>query len=1402
MGEPSVEITVVRGTEVVDLVVVEPAAVTLGEIVRRLGWPPPGAIAVDGRAVAAGVPLDVAGVMAGALVVVDGPPPPRPAVPGQAAPAVLVATVAGPDCGRSWSLASGRHTIGRSSANAVAVADPTLGPVQALLTVHEAQGLAGGGVRVLDLGGPNAVAAAGGGCSEAMVVRVGASTFSIGPGGAGRAMVLRPDGRHHVLVHRPPRPAPPNAPGPPVAAPRREAPPEATTELNVAAVVIPLLLAAALVGVMRDARFALFAVLGPALAVANWRSGRRRQRRRGAAAAARWAEALARFRAELDASAAAARANLEHELPSLAELVRTAMTPESRMWERRSGAAGWLQVNVGQGPVRVEVTVDSAIVMDAEVRAVMTAATTLADAPVGVDLATGVGVVGPGGAALASALLLATVVSHGPADLAVVALVAPERVAAWEWLKWLPHLRGSDGSPRLASTRAAARQLVEQLASEPGAPAVLTVVDDPESVAHDVRLLADLSSGSGGTLVVAGQHERLPAGCATTIEVDRLGAAWLQQPGEPAPVPVRAALATADLAVTVARRLTRYRDPDAGGGVGVVPPAVGLLDVLALSPDPEVAARQVAQRWRGSDGAPRVAIGQSAGAPLELDLVRDGPHVLVGGTTGSGKSELLRSLVAGLAAGCSPEDLVFVLIDYKGGSAFDQCAQLPHTVGLVTDLDDHLCARALVSLQAELHHREAQLRAAGCTDLAQYRAAAPGGDPLPRLVVVVDEFATLAAELPDFLGALVGVAQRGRSLGVHLVLATQRPQGAVSANIRANTNLRVALRVQSAADSTDVVDAPVAAGLSRTAPGRAYVRLGAGELQLVQTAYSGRPARRAGHQSNPVLPFTLAPPAAPACVSPSGADGGATELAVVVEAVRRCGASRHLPLPRRPWLAMLPAEIDLELDPDASGRPDPAGAALVAAFGRADDPLGQCQRSWGWRAANGNLALLGAVGSGTSTALASLVLAAAARHSPAGLHVYVVDLGGELAALAGLAQVGAVVGASEQERQLRLLERLWSEVVRRRELDPHQRATEPLVMLVVDGLAGWLAELATLEGVDAPEQLRRILTEGVAVGVMAAVAADRPGALPARLAGAFGQRVLFRLADPLDYVAAGLRPKELPVFVPGRAIDLGTRLVVQVARPARSLTAAVEAVAASIRTAVGPAEPRRPPAISVMPAAVGRSVLPAPGVDERGWRLPVGVRDGDLNPAELHVAHGDHVFLAGAARAGVSAALILLAEQFRRADPEVVIVGLDASASSALLEHPGLDAAGTSAELERVLRLAPAAARRGRRWVVIVDNASRLDAPLGLRCLVDTPGVTLVAGGRADDVRSAFGHWTLALRRSRTGALLVPRLELDGELLGVRLPRRLPLTMPAGRGFVVNGGEARLAQLCLVDMFQ
>ena len=266
--------------------------------------------------------------------------------------------------------------------------------------------------------------------------------------------------------------------------------------------------------------------------------------------------------------------------------------------------------------------------------------------------------------------------------------------------------------------------------------------------------------------------------------------------------------------------------------------------------DPEA----VIERWRQNNtiidrshrerprlkqsGNLRAIIGQGASDAMTLDLRSQGPHALVGGTTGAGKSEFLQAWVLGLASAHSPDRVTFLFVDYKGGSAFADCVDLPHCVGLVTDLSPHLVRRALTSLRAELHHREHLFNRKKAKDLLELERRQDPECP-PALVLVIDEFAALAGEVPEFVDGVVDIAQRGRSLGIHLILATQRPAGVIKDNLRANTNLRVALRMADESDSKDVVDDPVAASFPASLPGRGIAKTGPGRLTPFQSAYVG-----------------------------------------------------------------------------------------------------------------------------------------------------------------------------------------------------------------------------------------------------------------------------------------------------------------------------------------------------------------------------------------------------------------------------------------------------------------------------------------------------------------------------------------------------------------------------------
>ena len=282
-------------------------------------------------------------------------------------------------------------------------------------------------------------------------------------------------------------------------------------------------------------------------------------------------------------------------------------------------------------------------------------------------------------------------------------------------------------------------------------------------------------------------------------------------------MPSLASLAEAE---ALARRLETAGDREGVAPTAALPDAVPY-DALAQP-----------TRRPGSRDTLRAAVGAVAGGPLVLDLATLGPHAIVAGTTGSGKSEFLLAWIAALADGHPPDRVSFLLVDFKGGAAFEPVRGLPHVTGIVTDLDEGEAERAVLSLRAELRHREGVLRAERVRDISEL---APHVD-LPRLVLVIDEFQAMIERFPELGAVVADVAARGRSLGVHLVLASQRPNGVVREQVTANCAIRVSLRVMQAADSIAVVGSDEAASIAPETPGRGVVDAGDGRPVLFQSA--------------------------------------------------------------------------------------------------------------------------------------------------------------------------------------------------------------------------------------------------------------------------------------------------------------------------------------------------------------------------------------------------------------------------------------------------------------------------------------------------------------------------------------------------------------------------------------
>ena len=1321
-------------------------------------------------------------------------PPPAGSSPGR----VLVVT-AGLRAGTRLSPPPrGSWVIGRSQGCDVVLDDAAVSGRHARVSTDEP----GGRAVITDLSSCNGTVVAGRAVSASTpvparaTVRLGATCLQWriavdDAPAAVRAGLGANAGR--IPFNRPPRRRPPTAPAtlrvPAEAPPRPEPDP-----LSWAGIALPVV-AGLVLALVWNPFMAVFAALGPLITIGTWLERRRRTARTHQRASEEVANQVRRFVAALPAERAAERRRRVALVPDLAELVRRAETPSLRCWERRRGDPDAMRLGVGTAdvPYSPPLEVDGKGAAAPEALEAMRALEPLRDVPVAVSLTPGgvVGVVGPlpAARAVARALVLQAAVLHGPADLAIAGLV-PGRAAEWSWMRWLPHTAdAAGGGPgALVATERDAMSAVAEAAAADSAPRVLlAVIDGAEALtgrSAPGRALLTLAPTAG--IIVTTDVCDLPSNCTTIVQVDHeAGGLRLVDPRSAAVMePLVAWGVTIATANHAAARLARLDDPELGAGRANLPESVSLVDLLGGEPTPE----SVDRRWHATRGTAdlHVPIGAAAEGPLVLDLVVDGPHLLIGGTTGSGKSELLRSLVAGLALSADPDHLAFVLIDYKGGAAFDRCAEMPHVAGMVTDLDDRLAERALVCLEAELRHREERLRAAGAEDLAAFRTRTGlAAEPLPRLVVVVDEFATLAAELPDFLHSLVGIAQRGRSLGVHMVLATQRPAGVVTDDIRANTSCRIALRVTDRHDSNDVIGSPAAARIPRQRPGQALARLGPGELIAFQSALvtgttpvgsaglrvapAEEPSRNARSEPRPYRDRD------PRRDSEQGRDpAGRSDLDAVVDAVRAADRRRGGRAPRSPWPAPLPSELAAGVLAATVEAGEPA-AWLV------DDPKRQRQFAGGWHPGDGHLVVMGGPGSGTSTTLAAVALDLCRTRSPDDLHVYAIDLdAGLLSVLEGLHHVGAVIAPTDGERRARLLRLLDNEVTARR-----SRPVSTAIVLLVDDLAGLARAHDPVRDPEPHERFARIWSDGPGVGLRVAVSIARAADLPPDLAASAGVVLVHATADAGEGLRFGLRASTAGLAA-GRAVRAGDGRELQVARPAAGdfATAAAEVAAAVPPTGRGPAR------IGSLPHAISFTELPGSAlIGDRRLDVRFALGDLSLAPTGFALHDGEHALVLGPPRTGRTSALAAIGAAARLAGVQVVVVADRLGDLAALLGVEPVPVAELDCRSE------------GPRQLLLIDDADRVSDPSGLLAGIAAARdgfCHLVASATAERLRSSYGHWFNEMRACRTGMLFRPG-PLDGDLLGAALPARLALPPVPGRGLIVADGAAAVAQVAVVD---
>jgi S-DNA-T family DNA segregation ATPase FtsK/SpoIIIE len=1075
-----------------------------------------------------------------------------------------------------------------------------------------------------------------------------------------------------------------------------------------------------------------------------------------------------------------------------------------RMWERRPTDADFGLVRVGMGSQPLARRLVAPQFPPEQLRDPVTAmalqrfldAHSTIRAPVTIDLRAGtiVTIDGEPGEVrgLVRAILCQLAVLHAPDQMLIAAAVDDDKRGHWDWLKWLPH----NQHPVDADEVGPVRMIYSSAAQARGA---LSAVQGPELVVVD-DLSEVVDPFVGATIIGAGTGGGAPLKLRTPALTTP---GWC--PDQMSPID----------ALICARRLAGYHArTDRPGSTGPNwPELTGLSTLDRFEPT------ALWRRQRHRDRL-RVPIGTTMeDVPLELDIKEPaedgmGPHGLCIGATGSGKSELLRTIALGMMAHNSPETLNLLLVDFKGGATFLDYAPAPHVAAVITNLADDapLVARMRDALAGEMNRRQQLLRTAGCVSVAAYERAREGRAwaPLPTLFIIVDEFSELLSQHPDFADMFVAIGRLGRSLGMHLLLASQRLDEGRLRGLEAHLSYRMCLKTLSANESQTVLGSLDAYRLPST-PGAGFLRIGGGEPIRFQAALvsaplpTNTPARAATVGAGSVRSFGTRIVGA---VSRATGESGTPERTISSAVLDRL--SGQGPPAHRVWLPPLgPAPALRTVLADVACTP----GGLAVPIGTVDRPLDQCRAPLmvDMSGAAGNLAVIGAPQSGKSTALRTLVTALAATHDPGQVQFYCLDFGGgALSALRTLPHVGAVAGRAEPLLVGRIVAECES-VVRRREAlfrehgiasiaQYRQRrralgaAGDPFgdVFLVIDGWASVRQEFGTLE-----EPISMLAAQGLSYGVHVALSASRWAEVRPSLRDQIGTRIELRLGDPADSEIDRKTAQHVPRDSPGRGLSHeGLHMVI------------------ALPVAEVPAGASVAPPIPLLPTYVDRETVvrrSGAGLDRR---ILLGLGERELQPITIDFERDSHLLVLGDNECGKTATLRTLCREIVRtkapAQARLSIVDFRRALLGVVeSEHLGgyaISPAALSVLLPDLLgslqaRMPPpdasqAQLRSGSWWsgpdlYVVVDDYDLVTGPAGnvLAPIVEflpyaaDLGLHLVIARRSGGLeRAMFEPLLASLRDLGSASLMMSGCPAERASFGSTAPPRLP----PGRGILTT----------------